>query len=78
VLVAHLPRATDQDRVLVEAIVYPPAAGPATEVLLDALRARLDLPAKEIGMAASFAWIAAKYPRWIRRPVHRSQPCCQA
>jgi hypothetical protein len=71
-LVALLPRATNQDgdRELVGAIVYPFAAGPATEVLLDAIRARhSDAPTKEAGTAAGLAWIAQKYPDQVRRPI---------
>ena len=59
-----------ETRKLVSAIAYPPAAGPATEVLLDALRARRsDVPAKEAGTAVSLAWIAEKYPNEARRPI---------
>jgi hypothetical protein len=75
-LVGLLPRAADQDgtRILVEAIVYPSAEGPATEVLLNALRARTDAPAKEVGMTASLAWIAAKYPQQAHRPACPTPP----
>jgi hypothetical protein len=76
-LVALLPRATDQsgNRELVAAIVYPFAAGPATEVLLDALRARnSDAPAKEAGTAATLAWIAEKYPDRVHRPICPTPP----
>jgi hypothetical protein len=74
-VVALLPSAADQadqggTRKLLSAIVYPSAAGPATEVLLDAIRARLsDAPAKEAGTAPSVAWIAEKYPNEVRRPI---------
>ncbi len=74
-VVALLPSPKDQvdqggTRKLVSAIVYPTAAGPATEVLLDAIRARhSDAPAKEAGTTASLAWIAEKYPSEVRRPI---------
>jgi energy-coupling factor transporter ATP-binding protein EcfA2 len=76
-LVALLPRATGQTgtRDLVAAIVYPFAAGPATEVLLDAIRARhSDAPAKEAGTATSLAWIAEKYPDQVHRPICPTPP----
>jgi hypothetical protein len=65
-LSACCARATE----LVAAIVYPTAAGPATEVLLEAIRARHpDAPANQAGTAASLAWIAEKYPDLVRRPI---------
>jgi hypothetical protein len=70
-LVALPPRATDKDgtRELVAAIVYPTAAGPATEVLLEAIRARhSDATANQAETAASLAWIAEKYPGPICPP----------
>jgi hypothetical protein len=73
--VALLPSTANQanqseTRTLISAILYPPAAGPATEVLLDALRARhADAPAKEAGTEASLAWVAEKYPDEVRRPI---------
>jgi hypothetical protein len=74
-VVALLPSAADQadqgeTRKLVSAIVYPPAARLATDVLLDALRARhSDAPAKEGGTTPSVAWIAEKYPNEVRLPI---------
>ena len=74
-IVALLPPAADQadqgeTRKLVSAMVCPTAAGPATEILLDALRARRsDAPAKEAGTAPSMAWIAEKYPNEVHRPI---------
>ena len=71
-LVGLLPLAKDQDGTseLVAAFVYPSAARAATEVLLDALRARhSDVPTKEAGMAASLAWLAEKYPDVLRPPI---------
>jgi len=55
---------------LVAAITYPAAAGPATEVLLDAIRAgRPEAPAKEAGTEAALAWLAKKFPDLLRPPV---------
>jgi hypothetical protein len=77
-LVALLPRATDQSdgpRDLVAAIIYPLAAGPSTGILLDALRARdADAPTKEVGTAASLAWIAEKYRHQVHRPICPEPP----
>jgi hypothetical protein len=74
-LVAFLPADQGEARNLVTAIVYPFAAGPATDVLLDAIRARHpDAPAKEAGTAASLAWIGQKYPDQIRRPICPTPP----
>ena len=68
-LVALLPSATDRDEILATAIAYPAAAGPATEVLLEEIRARHpDAPAKEAGTEAALAWLATKYPRILRPP----------
>jgi predicted RNase H-like nuclease len=51
----------DETRKLVSAIIYPSAAGPATKVLLDAVRTGyLDVPSKEAGTPASLAWVAEK------------------
>ena len=68
-LVALLSRTAEpNDSELVTAIAYPTAAGSATEVLLDALRARHPgAPQKEAGTKAAFAWLAANYP-WVRNP----------
>jgi AAA ATPase domain len=74
--VALLPSAEDQDgaRSLVAAIVYPASAGPTTEILLSALRARhSDAPLGDVGTEASFAWIAEKYPNLLR-PICPSPP----
>lgn len=71
-LVGLLPRAKPQDetRELILAIVYPTSAGSASEVVLEAIRARhSDAPAKEAGVAASLAWIAETYPDLVRRPI---------
>ena len=71
-LVALLPRTADRDgtKKLVAAIVYPATAGPATDVLLEAIRARRpDAPKKEAGTEAGLAWLATKYPEVLRSPV---------
>jgi hypothetical protein len=76
-VVALLPSTTDQGgtRNLVVAIVYPTAAGPATELLLDAIRARHpDAPAKEAGTAESLKWIAEKYPDQASHPICPTPP----
>jgi hypothetical protein len=76
-IVALLPSAQDpgETEKLVAAIAYPAAAGAATEVLVDALRARhSDTPVKEAGMAANLAWIAEKYPSQVRRPICPTPP----
>jgi hypothetical protein len=79
-LVALSLRATDRDgtRELVAAIVYPTAAGPATEVLLEAIRARhSDVPANQAETAVSVAWIAENIPTWSAARSarhHRSGP----
>jgi energy-coupling factor transporter ATP-binding protein EcfA2 len=71
-LVALLPHATDGDGTtdLLAALVYPTAAGPATEVLFDALRVRhSDAPVKDVGTAASFAWVMKKFPDVLLPPI---------
>jgi hypothetical protein len=60
---------------LVTAIAYPSAAGPATEVLLDAIRARHpDAPTQETGTDAVLQWLAKKHPLVLRPPVCPSPP----
>ena len=71
-LVGLLPCAKEQDetRELILAIVYPTAAGSASDVLLEGIRARhSNAPAKEAGTAAGLAWIAETYPDLVRRPI---------
>ena len=71
-LVGLLPRAKVQNetRELILAIVYPTAAGSASDVLLEGIRARhSNAPAKEAGTAAGLAWIAETYPDLVRRPI---------
>jgi hypothetical protein len=60
---------------LVAAIVYPSAAGPATEVLLEAIRPRNpDAPTKEAGTNAGLKWLATKYPWVLDAPVCLQPP----
>jgi hypothetical protein len=66
-LIALSTSAADRSERLATAIAYPAAAGPATEVLLEGIRAQHpDAPAKEAGTEAALAWLAAKYP--VLRP----------
>ena len=74
-LVALSHRAADQDGKLAAAIAYPTAAGPATEVLLDAIRAgHPDAPAKEAGTEAALEWLAKKYPDVLGPPLCPQPP----
>jgi hypothetical protein len=71
-LVALSARLTDQEATeeLVKAVAYPAVAGPATDVLLDAVHARdSDIPAKEAGTEARLIRLAKKYPEVLRPPV---------
>ena len=69
-LVALSHPASDRDRMLVAAIAYPTAAGSATEVLLDAIRAgHPDAPAKEAGTEAALEWLAKTFPDVLRPPL---------
>ena len=69
-LVALTHRASNQDGKLAAAIAYPTAAGPATEVLLDAIRAgHSGAPVKEKGTDAALEWLTKKYPDVLRPPV---------
>jgi hypothetical protein len=70
-IVALLPsEAEAPTKQLATAIRYPAAAGPATEVLLNSVRARhADAPAKEAGTSAGLSWIAEKYPNEVVRPI---------
>jgi hypothetical protein len=70
-LVALLDRAGDLEKTqkLVAAVAYPAAAGSATDVLLDAIRAQApDARAKEAGTQASLEWLAKRYPKILRPP----------
>jgi hypothetical protein len=65
-LVTLLPRTINRDAT---------AAGPATEILLEAIRARHhDAPTKEAGMQASLSWLASKFPEVLRPPVCPAPP----
>ncbi len=69
-LVALAHPATDRNGKLAAALAYPAAAGPATEVLLDAIRAEHpDAPAKEAGPEAALEWLAKTYPDVLRPPL---------
>jgi hypothetical protein len=69
-LVALSHRAADQDGKLAAVIAYPTAAGPATEVLLDAIRAgHPDAPPKEEGTESALAWLAKTFPHVLRHPL---------
>jgi hypothetical protein len=68
-LVALTPT-SDRDRTLVAAVAYPAAGGSATEILLDAIRARHpDAPAKEAGTKVALAWLAKTFPDARGPPV---------
>ena len=71
-LVASLLHVADRDESheLVAALVYPFAAGSATEVLLDAICAtHSDAPTEDAGTAASLRWIAKTYPNQVGIPI---------
>jgi hypothetical protein len=73
-LVALAPPSSNRDKMLVAAIAYPTAAGPATEVLLDAIRAdHHDAPAKQAGTKAALEWLAKTFPD-VLRPPHCPKP----
>ena len=73
-LVTLSPPAAHRDGVLANAIAYPAAAGSATGVLFDAIRAgHSDAPAKEAGTEAALAWLARKFPDLLR-PLVCPQP----
>jgi hypothetical protein len=64
-LVALLPREPPEGYVeqIVEALKYPTSAGPATDVLLDALGGiDPNAPGKEAGLDANLAWLTTAYP----------------
>jgi hypothetical protein len=77
-LVAISHRAADQDGKLAAAIAYPTVAGPATGILLDAIRAgHPDAPAKEKGTEAALQWLAKTYPDVLRPPLCPPPPQLQ-
>jgi hypothetical protein len=59
----------DATKELATAIAYPMVAGPATEVLLAAIRARRSDMPKDYGTEKSLEWLAEKYPEVLRPPV---------
>jgi hypothetical protein len=62
-LVALSRPAANRDGMLATTIAYPAAAGSATEVLLDAIRAgHSDASAKEAGSEPALAWLAKTFP----------------
>jgi len=76
-LVALRDRVDDPEttRILLALVAYPAAAGAATDVLLDAIRAReTAAPAKEAGTNAALEWLAVKYPDVLRPPVCPGPP----
>ena len=64
VLVSLLALGPEEEQVrgIVEALKYPTTAGPATEVLLDALRDRSRAPGAEAGLEANLRWVSARFP----------------
>jgi hypothetical protein len=69
-LVALTHPASGRDEMLMSAIAYPAAAGSATEILLDAIRAEHpDAPVKEAGTEPALAWLAKKFPILLRPPL---------
>ena len=67
-LVTLSRRAGGHDEMLVAAVAYPVAAGPATDVLLDEIRKRHPTaPSKEAGTDTSLEWLASNTP-WVLRP----------
>ena len=74
-LVLLTESAADRERILVTAITYPAAAGPATNVLLDAIREqRPDAPSKEEGIEVALNWLASAYPLVLLPPVCPEPP----
>jgi hypothetical protein len=77
-LVALTRKAPNRDGMLAAAIAYPAAGGPATDVLLDAIREkRPDAPAKEAGTEAALAWLAEKFSDVLHSPVCPPPPQLQ-
>ena len=71
-LVALLNRAEDPDKTqkLAAAVAYPAAAGAATDVLLDAIRAgHPDAPMKEAGTEPALVWLTKTFPNALSPPV---------
>ncbi|VFU10515.1 protein of unknown function [Methylocella tundrae] len=60
----------DRMRTVAATIVYPFAAGPATDILLDAIRVRCpEAPPKETGTEAGLEWLTEKNPEALRPPT---------
>ena len=76
--VAGLPRQPVADFVveIIELLKYPPAAGAATGVLLEALReVASDAPGKEKGLDATLDWLQRYYPAVdLDSPPHCPDP----
>jgi hypothetical protein len=69
-LIALSSSAANRDELLAGAIAYPAAAGTASEVLLEEIRAHHpEAPAKEAGTQAALTWLAAKYSLGLHPPV---------
>jgi hypothetical protein len=74
-LVALSHTQPNRDATLAAAIVYPASAGPATEILLDAIRAgRSDAPAKEAGTEPALIWLQKAFPDVLRGPLCPAPP----
>ena len=68
-------RSQETSEGLVAAIAYPASAGPATEFLLEAIRAQNpDAPTEETGTNAGLKWLATKYPWVLDAPVCLQPP----
>jgi hypothetical protein len=68
-LVAVSLQLPDRLQMLATAIAFPPAAGLATEVLLDAIRAEHpDAPKRGEGTEATLEWLAKTYPQVLHPP----------
>ena len=79
-LVALSGSAANRDVMLMNAIAYPAAAGSATEVLLDAIRAgHPDAPTKDKGTQVALEWLAKKFPDVLHPgcppPLQRDLKC---
>jgi hypothetical protein len=69
-LVALSHQAANQGETLAGAIAYPTVAGPATEILLDALRAgHPAAPPKKAGTEAALEWLAKTYRDVLSPPL---------
>ena len=58
-----------------QAVAYPAAAGKATEILLDAIRAeRPETPKTDKGVQAALEWLAKQYPDLLQPPACPEPP----